>query len=151
MSPDLRAPRWLAAAAAVAAVAVVASACGGGDDEHEVRAAFGDLRTAYLEEDYGAVCARLSAQAKREVGRLGHLEPTSCPRDVAQNMSAAILSARDRAVPEIEAVAVDGDSATVDAVLGGGTPGSVRFVKEGGRWKLGQLFGTTAPPPPELR
>jgi hypothetical protein len=136
----------------IAAAIGLLPAAGCGDDESDaVRAAFRELRRAFLTEDYGGVCARMSRAARREVGALGHELPSTCPQDMRGKMSAAILSPRDRADPKIESVEVDGDRATVLAMLGGTTPGVVRFVKHDGAWKLAQLFGTTAPPPPDIR
>lgn len=136
--------------AAVAIAAVAATGCGD-DGEADVRAAFDQLRQAWIGEDYGAVCTLLSAAARREVGALGHGETRGCRADVAEGMPAKFLSRRDRVWPPIETIDVDGDRATARALLGGTTPGDVRFVREGGEWKLAQLFGTTAPPPRDMR
>jgi hypothetical protein len=136
--------------AMLAACAPASIGCGEGD-ERDIEEAFGELRRAYLTEDYPGICARMSTAVQREIGQLGHDEPTTCVRDMAQNMSAAVLSPRDRVDPKIEEIEVDGDRATVLATLGGTTPGNVHFVKQDGDWKLDQLFGTTAPPAPDLR
>jgi hypothetical protein len=135
----------------VVTLLTIAAGIGCGGEEQAIRDAFSELRRAYLTEDYRAACAGMTAAARREVGELGHEKPTVCPRDLAQNMSAAILSPRDRVEPEIERVDVTGDEATVTARLGGTTTGVVHFAKEDGEWKLAQLFGTTAPPPPDLQ
>jgi hypothetical protein len=135
----------------LACAAALAGASGCADDEGAIRDRFTELRRAYLVEDYRAVCRQMTADARREVGELGHQNRTTCPQDMAQNMSAAIVSPRDRTEPEIEAVEVDGDRAKVLAQLGGTTPGTVYFAKEDGEWKLDQLFGTTARPPADLR
>lgn len=136
---------------AAAGVALAFGAGCGGDDGQGVRDAFGELRRAYLAQDYRALCASLSRAAKREIGELGHQQPTGCRRDVARNLSAAIVSPRDRPDPTIETISIDGDQATVTATLGGDSPGHVEFVREDGAWKLAQLFATTAPPLRDLR
>jgi hypothetical protein len=143
--------RRLVALAGCAVISALAgSGCGSGDAE-EVKQAFRDLRRAYLVEDYRAACALMAPAARREVGEIGHEQRTRCPHDLAQNMSAAVLSPRDRVDPPIREIAVDGDRAHVVALLGGTTPGVVHFVKDGERWKLARLFGVTAPPPRDLR
>jgi hypothetical protein len=151
--------RHLAAGVAIAATgALCGTGCGGGSDEEDVKASFDALRRAYLAQDYRGICRGLSVDAQLELGELGHSRPrvdskgrpTQCPQDVATNMSAAILSPRDRVDPAIRDVDVNGEHATVVAVLGGTTPGVVRFVKEGGEWKLRQVYGSSAPPPPDL-
>ena len=142
--------RTLIVMGACGAATVGITACGA-DRTAELRADVETLRRAYLEEDYRTVCAHMTAAAKREVGQLGHATPSSCPRDMAEKLSAAVLSRRDRVDPPIRMVEIDGDRATVVAVLGGTTPSVVRFRREGGVWKLAKLFATTAPPPPDLR
>lgn len=143
-------PGRLGAAAVLTALAVAATACGA-DHERGIRSAFSELRQAYAKGDPAAVCTLLSSAAQREVGELGHGEATACPRDLRRNTAIGDLSRRDRAAPAIREIEVDGDEATVVAVLGGTTPGVVHFVREDGEWKLAQLFGTTAPPPEDLQ
>jgi hypothetical protein len=121
------------------------------EDERDIRTVFSDIRRAYLTENYHRVCSNLTTMARREVGELGHLAASGCAADMERNMSATILSPRDRVEPEIREIDVDGARATVLAVLAGTTFGTVHFLKQDGEWKLDQLWGTTAPPPPDLR
>jgi hypothetical protein len=136
---------------AITITAAPGMACGHRGADEAVRSAFAELRTAYLTQNYRALCKLMSPTAKREVGELGHEQPTNCPDDVARNLSAAVLAPRDRVTPRIESVEVHGDRATIVARLGGTTPGYVYFSRRGGQWMLRQLFGTSAPPPKVLQ
>jgi hypothetical protein len=145
----MRRPIYLLVLAGCAIALLGGAGCGG--DEREIRAVLGDIRLAYLTEQYRRVCSLMTPAARREVGELGHLQPSGCAQDVSRNMSAAVLSPRDRAAPEIHEIAVDGVRATVTAVLGGTTLGTIRLAKHDGVWKLDQLWATTAQPPVDLR
>jgi hypothetical protein len=125
-------------------------ACGAEHDQG-IEAALNDLRRGYLTEDYRRVCNRLSAGAQREVGEIGHETPSTCPQDVENNVSAAIVSPRDRVDPEIQDITMDGDRAIVTAILGGTTPSKVYLIKRHGKWQLERLFGTSGPPAHDLR
>jgi len=133
-------------------IAAILAGTGCGDGEQDaVRTAIGEIRRAYLSEQYSRVCSRMTVAAQREVGQLGHATPSNCPADIAKQMSAAILAPRDRIDPEIREIDVDGDKATVTAIAGGNAPSTFYLRKQDGAWKLNQLWGTTAPPPPDLQ
>jgi hypothetical protein len=134
----------------LAACIACVGGCGSNGDERAIRATVVSLRQAYLTEDYRSVCAHMSAHARYLVGTFFHQFPTKCRRDLAESMSAAVLSVRDRAAPEIRDIAVDGTDADVLILLGNTTPITLRFVKDNGTWKLNQVFGTTAPPAPDF-
>jgi len=126
-------------------------ACGGEDEGQQVRAALVDLRFAYFAGDYGAVCSRLSTAAKRQLADMGHNPAGTCPHDMAERMSSAAPSRRDRLPLEIVEVDVDGDRATVTAELGGSSPSKLPLVKVDGRWKADALFGASGPPAVDMQ
>jgi hypothetical protein len=132
-------------------IATMALTACGSSDADKIETAMGDLRTAYLAEDYQAVCDLLTPTARRDLGKLGHGEPTRCPRDMAEKMSATILSRRDRIDPKIVTIEVAGETATVMTKLGSHTPTRVRFAKHRGDWKLNRLYDTSAPAPPDFK
>jgi len=140
-------------AAALAGCALAALAAGGcgGDDEEDVRAAFVDLRFAYFAGDYGAVCTGMTAPARRELADMGHGPGGACPHDMAERLSSAAPSRRDRLPAEIAGVVVDDDRATVTVDLGGRSASAIAFAKVDGRWKLDELFGTTGPAPLDMQ
>lgn len=132
-------------------LALGVSGCGDGESEREIRDVVSALHAAYLAEDYERVCDHLSASARLELGSIGHSKPTTCPADMRGRMSAAILSPRDMIEAPIREIDIDDDEASVSAMLGGTTPGVLRFVHEDGEWKLAKLFSVSAPPPPDMR
>jgi len=140
----MRGPAWIVVATIVSAV-VAAPGCGG-DERREVQRALLDLRLDYLAERYGEACDHLTRGAQREVGSIGHVVPTTCPRDMAEHMSARVVSAADMAGPRVRSVEVDGDAARADAVAGDGTPLRLALAREDGAWKLARVFGGSARP-----
>ena len=136
--------------ALITAAALAPLSCGNAE-ERAVRDAFRDLRAAHLSGDAAAVCDLLSHAARRELGEMGHGEPSDCALDLHRNLALGSLSARDRARPRIRSVTIEGDAAMIVAILGGTTPVVVHFLKQDGEWRLAQLFGQSAPPPPDLR
>jgi hypothetical protein len=139
--------------AAFLCLALGIASCGGDGrsaDAEAVRAAFVELRRDFAADDLDGVCVRISRAAKRQVGSIGHKRPRQCWVDVGE--FADSLGKGDRGGrPKIVAVEVDGDRASVMAVLGKESRSKVPFVKEDGDWKLDSFYGNTAPPPKDLQ
>jgi hypothetical protein len=138
----------------LALMLVGVAGCGGddsNDDEQSVRQAYTRLQASFEARDANGVCARISKGAKKQVGSLGHAQPTTCSKDVRQLFKWITADKAKRATrPKAMSVALDGEQAIVTAGLGEGARGRVRFVEEDGEWKLDSFFSITGPPPPDM-
>jgi hypothetical protein len=98
------------------------------------------LRSAYLRQDYLAACNHLTKGAQREIGLIGHGEPSVCDQDMKRHMSSTVLSKADLVTPRLEGLRFNGDRATGRASIGDEEPIEVRFARDEGTWKLATLF-----------
>lgn len=150
--------RWKACASAVVVSVAVAGGAGCGSDDDgnsdarkDVRAVYGQLQSRFEARDSQGVCARISKAAKRQVGSLGHAQPTTCARDVRQLFKWIKRDEASAGTPrKLVRIAVDGDEASGMAQVTATAQGRIVFVKEDGEWKLDNFFGITAPPPPDM-
>lgn len=133
-------------------LALLIASCGSDDESQAVRTAFGELRQDFATEDLDGLCSRLSRSARKQIGSFGHRKPRGCWIDAAEFVMTQKKSRINRRTPapRVVEIAVDGDMATVMAILGRGSKSRVSFVKEDGRWKLDSIYGTTGPPAPDV-
>lgn len=134
------------------ASAIGAVACGNGDaeraDRQSIRTTLAEVVDDFADGDLDAVCAQMSASAKRHVGVIGHGTPTRCQRDLALLVKS--VGARQRqalAPPRVARVELDGGRGTAIVLLGRGTPTRIPFAEEDGKWKIDNFFGISAFPP----
>jgi hypothetical protein len=146
----------VALAVLMATVAIMASSCGDdgdtAEDRREIRAAFAGLNKRVAERDLVGICRSMARSAQRQVGSIGHGEPSTCENDVRKFLKSIEDDPRSRPIrPRIARMSIDGDRATVIADYEpGDDAGAFRFEREDGRWKLGLVFSTTATAPYDL-
>jgi hypothetical protein len=114
---------------------VAVSGCGGGDDKEEAEQTVRDFVEATRERDADKFCDELVTQEflEQTIGATGDEAKESCKREFRN------LSGLRVALVRIEKTEVDGDHATVTAVLerqGQRITQELRVKKEDGNWKL---------------
>jgi hypothetical protein len=116
-------------------VAVAVAGCGGGDDKSDAEQTVRDFVQATKDRDADKFCDELVTQEflEQTMGATGDKARESCKREFS-----SLTNARVDLVG-IEKTKVDGDHATVTAVLsrqGERIPQELRLKKEDGDWKL---------------
>lgn len=114
---------------------VAVSGCAGGDDKEDAEQTVRDFVQATRERDADRFCDELVTREflEQTIGATGDRARESCKRELK-----ALSGIRVKLV-RIEKTVVDGDSATVTAVLnsqGRRIEQRLRLKKEGGDWKL---------------
>jgi ketosteroid isomerase-like protein len=118
-----------------AALALALPACGGGDDKEDIEQTVRDFVSATNDRDAEAFCGELVTQEflEQSTGAKGDEAEDECKRQLEA------IKGLEAELVEIRRTEVDGDSATVRAVIevqGDVTPQTLRLQKEDGRWKL---------------
>lgn len=114
---------------------VALSGCGGGDDKSDAEQTVRDFVQATTERDADTFCDELVTQEflEQTIGATGDKARESCKREF-KNLSGLRVD-----LVRIEQTTVDGDHATVTAVLnrqGQRIKQELRLKKEDGDWKL---------------
>jgi hypothetical protein len=114
---------------------VALSGCGGGDDTSDAEQTVRDFVQATRERDADRFCDELVTQEflEQTIGATGDKAKESCKREFSNLRGLRVTLVR------IEKTAVDGDNATVTAVLdrqGQPIREKLRLTKEDGDWKL---------------
>jgi hypothetical protein len=160
----LEIPKRAISLVALLAVLLVAPACGDGDKvaqpaatapakpppgaepRHPVTRAVHDLRDRFDSDDFAGICVLMTQAAKLDAGKIAHLSPTTCARDVRRvftmirdgggwldGRAPHVVSVRERGSTAWATIWVDGWRARIP------------FVRQGGRWRLDGFFGISSP------
>jgi hypothetical protein len=118
-----------------ALMALALSACGGGDDREDIEQTVRDFVSATNDRDADTFCGEIVTQdfLEQSTGATGDEAEDECKRQLE-----AIKGLQVELV-EISKTEVDGDSATVRAVIetqGDSRPQTLRLEQEDGKWKL---------------
>ena len=119
----------------LAALAVAPAACGGGDDREDIEQTVRDFVSATNDRDADAFCGEIVTQEflEQSTGAKGDEAEDECKRQLES------IQGLEVELVEIRKTEVDGDSATVRAVIetqGDSTTQTLRLEKEDGGWKL---------------
>ena len=117
----------------------VAGACGGGDEE-DIEQTLRDFVSATNEQDADAFCGEIVTQEflEQTTGATGDKAQEECRRQMRA------VRGLDVELVRVRSTTIDGDSATVTAVLrteGRPTPREYRLEKQDGDWKLSGSIG----------
>jgi len=130
--------RHLLAAAAVAVIAV--AGCGGGNDEDEAKKTVEQFFTALDKRDADKLCGEVLTREfiEQSTAATGDRADRECRRQFSS------LQAPNVKLREVQKVTVDGDDATVRALIersGQPQPQVLRLQKQGGDWRLAGAGG----------
>ena len=141
---EARGHAWRRLAAIAAAGALAATGCGGGSEEREAVAAAEAVTQAFARGDLRAVCARMTAAARRQIGTVAHGVPTTCPRDLRE-ARALMFPAAASHKPAVRFVGarIDGERGLVQALVDGRARLDVPVARVGDDWRLASFVGTT--------
>jgi hypothetical protein len=142
-----RARRTAFAAAALALLLLVAPGCGSDDSggsasqEDQIKQIFDDWQASFIEGDGDAVCSRMTAAGRREIVAAKQSAPGAGLGASCEDVVRAIVRESNEAGLEQQpsravSVRIEGDEATAMVSDAGRKPQPVRFVKQGGEWKL---------------
>ena len=117
----------------------VLGACGA-DDEEDIEQTLRDFVSATNEQDAGAFCGEIVTQEflEQTTGATGDKAQEECRRQMRS------VRGLDVELVRVRSTKIDGDSATVTAVLrteGRPTPREYRLEKQDGDWKLSGSIG----------
>jgi hypothetical protein len=120
---------------AVICLLLAVSGCGGGNDKEDAEQTVRDFVEATRERDADKFCDELVTQEflEQTIGATGDKAKESCKREFRSLRGLRVTLLR------IEKTEIEGDSATVTAVLdrqGQRIREELRLKKEGGDWKL---------------
>ena len=136
--PVSRRSALLPAAPALALSALMAlalSACGGGDDKEDIEQTVRDFVSATNDRDADRFCGEIVTQEflEQSTGATGDEAEDECKRQLEA------IKGLEVELVEISKTEVDGDAATVRAVIetqGDSRPQTLRLEQKNGKWKL---------------
>jgi ketosteroid isomerase-like protein len=119
----------------LAAPALVLPGCGGDDDKEDIEQTVRDFVSATNDRDADTFCGEIVTQEflEQSTGATGDEAEDECKRQLEA------IKGLEVELAEISKTEVDGDSATVRAVIetqGDSRPQTLRLEKEDGKWKL---------------
>jgi Domain of unknown function (DUF4878) len=119
----------------LAALALALPACGGGDDREDIEQTVRDFVSATNDRDADTFCGEIVTQEflEQSTGAKGDAAEDECKRQLES------INGLEVELVEIRKTEVDGDSATVRAVIvtqGDSNTQILRLKKEDGGWKL---------------
>jgi len=126
---------------AIAAAALLVS-CGGASNEALSLTAAREAYRAFADGDAQAVCARMTAAARRQVSTIAHGRPGPCAEGLRRSIALMRPAAATKpAAPDLVAATAGGDRASVTALLDGRVPLGVPLARQGDEWRLAAFMG----------